>query len=157
MPEKSHAGSSRRRPSFFARAALAALLLHGVTGSGAALAAQTQSDGEVQQTSWVSGNGLYRLSFSSDLSPIQINKLHSWTVRLETMDGRGVTRAEFAITGGMPVHDHGLPTEPQVTRDFGNGDYLLEGVRFHMRGDWEIVISVDSTAGSDTVVVKLTL
>ena len=120
-------------------------------------AAETEPNDGAQRAFWESGNGLYRLSFSSSLNPIRINRLHSWTIRLETMGGRGVTSAQFDVTGGMPIHDHGLPTEPIVTRDFGNGDYLLEGIRFHMRGYWEIVISVNSAAGSDTVVVKLTL
>ena len=157
MPDGTHAGSWRRWPTFCARAVLATLMLHGAAGPCISRAAQSEAGDVANHASWVSGNGLYRLSYSSNLSPIRINRLHSWNIRLETMDGHGVERAEFDVNGGMPIHDHGLPTEPRVTREIGDGDYLLEGVRFHMRGDWELVISVNSAAGSDTVVVKLTI
>ncbi len=157
MPDGTDAGLPRRWPSFCARAVLATLILHSAAGPYISRAAQSEPDDGVNRASWVSGNGLYRLSYSSNLRPIQINRLHSWNIHLETMDGQGVERAEFNVTGGMPIHDHGLPTKPRVTREIGNGDYLLEGVRFHMRGDWELVISVNSAAGSDTVVVELTI
>ena len=34
----------------------------------------------------------------------------------------------------MPEHNHGFPTAPRVTENLGEGDYLLEGMRFNMGG-----------------------
>ncbi len=106
---------------------------------------------------WASREGLYRLSFTSELSPIAINTMHRWTLHLETADGRPVDGAKIDVDGGMPEHDHGLPTSPRVTQRLGDGDYLLEGMRFHMSGFWEITLSIDASLGRDTVVISLTI
>jgi hypothetical protein len=57
----------------------------------------------------------------------------------------------------MPVHDHGLPTAARVTREVDAGSYLLEGLRFHMSGQWEIEITIETDATTDTVVITLEL
>jgi hypothetical protein len=57
----------------------------------------------------------------------------------------------------MPEHDHGLPTAPAVTRNLGNGDYLVEGLRFHMNGYWELEFTITARGATDTVVIPLTL
>lgn len=110
-----------------------------------------------QSASWPSQDGLYRLSFVSELEPIVINRMHRWTLRLEDAKGRPVAGARFEVRGGMPAHDHGLPTQPRVTRDLGNGDYLLEGMRFHMTGIWEIAFRIEASGGHDTATITLEL
>jgi hypothetical protein len=94
-----------------------------------------------------SDNG-YTLKIFSLLSPIQINQIHSWQIVVSDATGRPVTDAEITLSGGMPEHDHGLPTQPQITRETEPGSYLLEGMRFHMPGKWEIVIAV-TVAGQE--------
>ena len=42
-----------------------------------------------------------------------------------------------------------------MTRELGEGRYLLEGVRFHMQGQWQLIISIIAADGSDTVVIDL--
>lgn len=110
-----------------------------------------------ENTSWSSQDGLYRLSYTSALSPIVINRIHRWTLRVETSRGEPVLGARFSIRGGMPEHDHGLPTQPRVTQELGGGEYLLEGVRFHMTGSWEIEIRIEASAGNDTAIIALEL
>jgi len=68
--------------------------------------------------------------------------MHSWILRLETLDGQPVRNAEITVAGGMPKHNHGLPTAPQVTRELGNGDYLVEGIKFQMAGWYNYFIWV---------------
>jgi hypothetical protein len=102
-------------------------------------------------------NGLYRISFTSALDPIAINELHSWTLRVETADGQPVDDAQIRVDGGMPGHGHGLPTQPQVTQNLGNGDYLLEGVRFQMPGAWVMRFDVAADGQSDGVTFELAL
>lgn len=127
--------------------AWAAVLFVGVAGR--AWAADTHV--------WPSNNGLYRVSYKSDLDPIEINKIHNWTLHIETAAGDPVTDAKIMIGGGMPAHNHGLPTQPSVTKNLGHGNYLVEGMRFHMQGDWEITITVDAAAGHDTCTIPLKL
>ena len=106
---------------------------------------------------WLTRSGYYRISFTSELTPIPINRIHSWVMHIETADGDPVEDAVITVTGGMPVHDHGLPTDPKATHALGNGDYLLEGVRFHMNGDWELLVTVEAEGRRDTAVLSLTI
>ncbi len=108
-------------------------------------------------TEWRSQAGLYRVSYRSELDPIEINKIHSWVLHVTTADGRPVENAEITFNGGMPAHNHGLPTEPSVTKYLGSGDYRVEGIRFHMAGDWEITVTISTSLGRDTCTIPLKL
>lgn len=90
------------------------------------------------------------LDVFSQLNPVVINRIHSWELVLTGADQTPVTGAEISIVGGMPDHDHGLPTLPVVTHETSPGHYLLEGVRFHMPGRWQLTVSIRSTQGEDT-------
>jgi hypothetical protein len=107
------------------------------------------------QEATASKEGLYRLSFTSDLDPLVINRMHSWTLHLDDRSGAPVSGADMTVVGGMPEHNHGLPTSPRVTRELGNGDYRLEGMRFHMSGSWEITVSINAADGKDSVLIRL--
>lgn len=106
---------------------------------------------------WTSDRGLFDVSYTTELEPLQINVLHSWTLHLEDAGGAPILGATIEADGGMPQHDHGLPTRPRITKELGNGDYQLDGIRFHMRGDWELTFTVEAEGKTDTVVVKVTL
>lgn len=107
--------------------------------------------------SWLTRSGYYRVSYESRLEPIVINKIHSWVLHVETAAGDPVGGASITITGGMPKHNHGLPTKPRTTSELGVGDYLLEGMRFHMKGEWELLVTIDAGGRRDTVIIPLTL
>jgi hypothetical protein len=111
---------------------------------------------DVVADEWVSSRGVYTVSFESSFEPIEINRIHNWILHI-TSDGEPVTGASLAVTGGMPTHDHGMPTRPRVTAELGNGKYRLEGMRFHMGGDWEVFIEIKANGKTDTVVVTLAL
>jgi hypothetical protein len=105
---------------------------------------------------WESESGEYRLHYRS-LEPLAINRMLAWALHLETSAGEPVEGAEIRVSGGMPAHDHGLPTAPRITRELGGGDYLLEGLRFHMNGEWRITVDVQVSGEHDTVVIALQL
>ena len=88
---------------------------------------------------------------------IEINRMHSWILHVEDASGAKVEGATISVSGGMPEHDHGLPTAPRVTEDLGGGDYRLEGMRFHMRGRWEVVVTVTTADGTSIVSIPLQL
>lgn len=106
---------------------------------------------------WVSRRGLFTVSYESALQPIEINRIHNWVLHIEGAGGEPVSGANVEVTGGMPAHNHGLPTRPLVTEELGKGDYRLEGMRFHMAGDWELTISIIADGKTDTVIVALHL
>jgi len=74
------------------------------------------------------------------MDPVTINKTRAWLLHVERSDGSPVEDAQIAVEG------------PQVTENRGNGDYLLEGMRFSMAGAWEIDLTID--AGGQTDVVR---
>jgi hypothetical protein len=95
--------------------------------------------------------GVYRVALVPPAPAPGINQMHAWTIRLASADGAPVHGANFAVDGGMPQHGHGLPTKPRVTRELGEGTYLLEGMKFSMTGWWELKLAIDGPLGSDKV------
>ena len=109
------------------------------------------------QTVKASAHRLYRVSVRPDVTPIPVRRLQRWTLHLDTIDGQPVDTATITMDGGMPQHGHGLPTSPRVTRALGNGDHLIEGVKFNMGGWWVVRFAIASSAGTDTVTFNLGL
>lgn len=105
----------------------------------------------------ISKRGLFVVSYQSELQPLQINQLHAWVLHVEDSQGNAISGAEIEVDGGMPEHDHGLATKPRVTRELGNGDYRLAGLRFHMGGNWELLLTIKADGKTDSVVLKVTL
>lgn len=105
----------------------------------------------------VTAAGHYIAAISPQQEPVSIGSLHAWTVTLTDREGRPVDGAHFTIDGGMPQHGHGLPTLPAVTRDMGEGRYLVEGVKFNMPGWWELKFAIEGSSGTDDVTFNLVL
>jgi len=105
----------------------------------------------------LSAQGAYRISYVSRRNPIPLNQIHTWTIHIESASGRPVERAAVSVDGKMPQHFHGLPTRPQVTKELGHGDYLVEGLKFHMPGWWVVDFQVDAAGARDIVRFDLVL
>ncbi|MBE0684491.1 MAG: FixH family protein [Anaerolineaceae bacterium] len=108
-------------------------------------------------SSRLSDGGLFQVSWSSDPANVPLNQIHTWTLHVETPDGQLVENASVLVEGGMPQHGHGLPTNPQVTEYLGNGDYLVEGMRFQMTGFWEVKFVISSGEQSDAITFNLNI
>lgn len=108
-------------------------------------------------TTRLSEAGLYRASFTVSEPVIPINALHTWTLHVETPDGEPIEDASIAVDGDMPQHGHGLPTRPQVTQNLGNGDYLVEGMKFQMGGWWVMDFDITVDGQTDRVSFNLML
>ncbi len=101
--------------------------------------------------------GRYRVSWRADASPVPVGRLHAWTLHVAHADGSPVANAAIKVDGDMPQHGHGLPTRPRVTRNLGNGDYLVEGVKFQMGGWWVMQFDVEAEGQRDKVRFNLRL
>ena len=99
----------------------------------------------------------YRVTLYSKSHPIPMQKIHSWVVHVEDADGKPVENAKIYIHGGMPAHRHGFPSTPRVKKYLGNGDYLIEGIKFSMIGEWEIRINIKEPNQRDRAVFRLKL
>ena len=124
--------------------------------SGCMMFAKPPKDLDYSRTRTSEG-GRYRATIHPQGDSIPQGRLHRWTVHLETASGAPVDSATMVVDGGMPQHGHGLPTKPRVTREMGNGDHLVEGMKFNMGGWWVVKFRVNATAGSDSLVFNLKL
>ena len=70
------------------------------------------------------------------LKTIQMRKLHSWRMNITNSDGKPISGARVLLDGGMPAHAHGLPSVPKVKAVSSNGDYIIDGMKFNMGGEW---------------------
>jgi YtkA-like len=98
-----------------------------------------------------SDNGLFHVSYNPASGTVPVNQMHQWTLHVETADGRPVENATITVDGDMPQHGHGLPTRPQVTEYLGNGDYLVEGMKFQMGGWWLMDFTITANGQTDAV------
>lgn len=84
-------------------------------------------------------SGLFKLNVSAKaLNKIPVNQFHQWVLTIKDANGQAVNNARIAISGGMPAHGHGLPTQPRVEKRIGDGQYLISGMKFNMDGQWKL-------------------
>ncbi|TPN88601.1 FixH family protein [Mesorhizobium sp. CU2] len=102
-------------------------------------------------------NGLFVASFEPERGVVRQGDLQSWVLTLKTAAGAPVEGAAIAVSGGMPQHDHGLPTSPQATDYLGDGRYRIDGIKFTMSGWWQLHFSISAAAGSDSVAFNIVL
>ncbi len=106
-------------------------------------------------TTRTSVHGVFRATIRPMVDPIPINTLHSWTLHVETPDGKPIENATITLHGDMPQHGHGMPTTPEVSTYLGQGDYRVDGMKFQMTGWW--VVDFDINAGGTTDRVSFNL
>jgi len=102
-------------------------------------------------------NGFLRATYTSELDTLALNELHAWMLHVETTAGAAVEHAVITVSGGMPEHNHGMPTQPQVTENLGGGDYRVEGMQFQMGGWWTVTFVIDAGGVQDSVTFNLQL
>jgi hypothetical protein len=105
----------------------------------------------------ISESGMYRVTLTPQIDPLVINTLHRWILHVETIDGDPLDGATMGIDGDMPAHGHGLPTQPRVTQALGNGDYLVEGMKFQMPGEWVLDVTIEVGGQTDSAHVDFTI
>jgi hypothetical protein len=108
-------------------------------------------------TTRLSDKGLFNVSYTVSIGAIPVNQIHQWTLHVESADGKPVEDATINVDGDMPQHGHGLPTQPRVTKNLGNGDYLVDGMKFQMGGWWLMDFTITAGGQADTVHFNLML
>lgn len=108
-------------------------------------------------TTQMTENGHYKVTIKPDAEPIAINAMHTWTLHVETPDGKPVEDAVIKVDGDMPQHGHGLPTKPQVTEYLGEGNYRVDGMKFQMTGWWVVEFDIAESGQTDHVKFNLVL
>ena len=104
-----------------------------------------------------STSGLFEVTIDSQLKPLQLGRMHTWIAVIRTAEGQPVEGASIKVGGGMPIHNHGFPTEPEVTKELEPGVYLIEGIKFSMRGPWVILLDIEANGQTDSVAFNIGL
>lgn len=129
------------------------------TPAAAAGKSQRTDDGAAPDRTMtrMSGSDRFRVSMRSNVDPVPLSRIHSWTLHLETPEGVAIDGAQIGVYGDMPAHRHGLPTRPKVTENLGGGDYLIEGVKFTMPGRWQLILIITADGKRDKAKFKVDL
>ena len=118
----------------------------------------------------------YRLTWSTDVSPIPFNALFAVRTVLRDRSGAPIPDGSVVVDASMPQHGHGMPTRPiarpgvcspklepgaaaSSTLDCTHPDgvYVSEGMKFHMAGEWVLHFVVSGPLGPDTADAHYTL
>ncbi len=109
------------------------------------------------QETVISNRGVYSVTFSTKEHAIPLRNMHSWYVTFKTKDGKEFIPGNLSISGGMPSHGHGLPSEPNFTRVLKDKSLLLEGVLFNMTGEWQLQVTLTGPSGLDTATLEFSI
>ncbi len=101
--------------------------------------------------------GLYVATIAPESADIKQGEMQAWIFTLKTKEGQPVDDARIKVDGGMPEHNHGLPTAPEMTARLGEGRYRIEGIKFSMGGWWELRFAISAAGGDDAVTFNLVL
>lgn len=105
-----------------------------------------------------SSAGSFIVTLDSNSPVAEVNEFQEWVVTISTKNGGDfVSPARISVGGGMPMHGHGLPTQPKITEYLGDGQYKLEGLKFNMHGQWVLEFEIVTSDLTDTVTFELVL
>lgn len=82
----------------------------------------------------------YRLAWRSDPAPVPVGRLFALEVAV-CPRGAGGGAAALVVDARMPGHGHGMNYKPSV-KPAGDGRYRVEGMMFHMPGQWELAFEL---------------
>jgi len=108
-------------------------------------------------TSKSTDRGLFTVSYHSISDYVPVNKIHAWLLLIEAAEGRPVEHATVTVEGDMPEHGHGMPTEPEVSEEMVEGQYIVNGMKFSMPGWWNVKFNIRTAKGEDSVTFNLLL
>ena len=97
----------------------------------------------------MSANGHFHLRVLPEDGKVPLNSHHSWIIEVESDVGDPVELRGLAVSGGMPGHGHGLPSQPRVTEYLGGGRYRVDGLMFNMHGEWQLNLSLSDGLAQD--------
>lgn len=93
-----------------------------------------------------SHGGEYTVSWRSEPSPLPLDESFDLVVQVLRKDQHPADLS-LAVDAVMPLHQHGMNVAPDI-HALGGGRFRVEGMLFHMAGDW--VIHFDITEGALT-------
>jgi len=91
----------------------------------------------------------YRVALEPRITPIPTGLHHDWVLRVENADGSEFAAKRLWVEGGLPAEGVTLLSPPRVSPPRAPGEFLVEGVNFHVGGDWVLRVELVGEAGRD--------
>ena len=133
---------------------------HGNTGTsynhyGAAESGETTNTaitglhGTLDANPQLSQSERYRVEITTP-EPLLVGPLHEWHIQItDTRTTLEPELMQFAVSGGMEAHGHGLPSQPSISGHQPDLGYTVAGMRFNMPGEWFVLVEFVTSAGPD--------
>lgn len=88
---------------------------------------------------------------------IPVNKMLQLRVRVKSTDDKSLSGLKLVkFDAVMPSHNHGMVTKSQIEAD-SEHEYLISGVKLHMRGTWELRLDFEQASRRVQVAMPLNL
>lgn len=101
----------------------------------------------------------YHVALRFEPDPPPMGELFQVVATVTAPDGTPVEDAKVTIDARMPQHAHGMETDPVVEAGacdaagscrHPGGEYRASGFKFHMGGDWTLLVDVSGPRGIDS-------
>ena len=90
-----------------------------------------------------------------DLANVPVNQLIQLRVVVTALDHKAINGLQLVkFDAQMPAHRHGMVTKAKIS-ELGSQEYLIEGVKLHMPGMWQLMF--DLKASSEVIQVAIPL
>ena len=111
--------------------------------------AQVRPENLDLSTTVASSGYFFNATYHLDKKCAPLNTFHTWRIELLSREGEPMQGVAIEFIADMPEHLHGMMTKPRISELGTPGQYLIEGVRFHMPGWWEITLDASRGTGRD--------
>ncbi|OEO28078.1 hypothetical protein VW23_006395 [Devosia insulae DS-56] len=90
-------------------------------------------------------------SFVATVAPgdLAIDRQMTWQFDIKDAQGAPIAASALRVDGGMPLHGHGLPSQPSAPQSLGGTLYEVGGIRFSMPGWWVVKVHRATPDGDD--------
>lgn len=93
----------------------------------------------------------YQLEGSAEMKQVPLNKIHQWVLTLTKIDNVPIKGISVEVYPDMPEHLHGMSTQPLAREGDKPGEYIIEGMNFHMPGWWVVTLDISKGGMRDLV------
>lgn len=101
------------------------------------------------------GKGTFKVTQSGKAAPFGLDKLEQMTISVKDKTGAPVNGANFEITARARDIVRLMQTTPQVTRQIGKGQYLVEGLSFTAAGSWLLEFGISAGGREDKALLEV--
>lgn len=127
------------------------------TADGSPTETTTEGSGVVR--SLVTKEGTYRVVYAPAPDPIPLNENFAVNFTVTYADGREMALPadlELKADATMPAHKHGMLQQPTMQKETA-GKYKVDGMKFHMPGQWMMKAELTSGGKTETVEFEINL